>query len=49
MDPLGQQVVHPPVAVVDQDLGRAAGKGALDSGVGLADHEVDRGRVAGMR
>ena len=42
----GQQVVHGPVAVVDQDVGRAAGQGSLDRGIRLGDHELDRDRVA---
>ena len=36
------------VAVVDEDVRRAAGEGALDRGVRLADHQVDGGRIAGV-
>ena len=42
---LGRQVEHAAVAVVDRDLGRAAGKRALDRGVGLAVHQLDCLRV----
>jgi hypothetical protein len=43
------------VAVVDEDVGRAGRERALDRGVRLADHQLDRcrvaavGRVGGMR
>ena len=49
MERRGQQVVHVPVAVVDEDVGGAGGERALDGGVGLGDHQVDRGRVADVR
>ena len=43
-----QQVVHATVAVVDQDVVGAARQGTLDRGVRLADHQVHRGRIAGV-
>ena len=46
VDPVGQQVVHPAVAVVDEDVVGAGRQRALDGGVRLADHQLDGGRVA---
>jgi hypothetical protein len=43
---LRRQVEHLAVAVVDEHVPRAAGEGALDRGVRLADHERDGRRVA---
>ncbi len=46
VDPVGQQVVHPAMAVVDEDVVGAGRQRTLDRGVRLADHQLDSGRVA---
>ena len=43
--PVGQQVVHPAMAVVDEDIGRTGRKRTLDRGVRLADHQLDGSRI----
>ncbi len=49
MEIRGQQVVHVPVAVIDEDVRGAGGQRTLDRGGRLADHQVDRDRVAAIR
>ena len=44
-----QQVVHVPVAVVHEDVRRAGGQRALDGGIRLTDHQVDRNGIAPIR
>ena len=42
------QVVHPTVAVIDEDVGRPAGACAGDRRICLPDHELDTRRIAGV-
>ena len=49
MEVVGQQVVHVPVAVVDEDVRRAGRQRTLDRGVRLGDHQVDGDWVAPIR
>jgi len=48
VDLLHQDVRHGPVAVVDDDLGGAAGEGALDRGVDISGHHPPHELVVGL-
>ena len=48
MDVRRLEVVHPAVAVVDEDARGTTGQGSLDGGVRLGDHQVDGRRVLGV-
>ncbi len=48
VDPIGSRLNIPPWLSLTRMSVGAGGQGALDRGVGLADHQVDGGRIAGV-